>query len=174
MSYLLRAGVISPEQVFPYVSRAPRTWFGKSVRMGSTRYKLFKQKGMTCVRCGIEGKFFAVERHRADKQQPNNYHLNLYAIDKHGSEVLMTRDHIIPRACGGPDCLGNYQVMCTRCNSQKGADLEKGQAFQLMLTRQDHYTLKLASNVLEKSMSDILRDAIQSLAKELSIGEPDA
>jgi len=167
-NYLRRAGILSPEEVFPHVSKSPRRFFGKRVRMTSERYKLFKRAGLRCVRCGIEGKFFAVEQHKNDTQK--SYHLNLYAVDELGREVLMTKDHIIPRACGGPDCLGNYQVMCARCNTQKGSDLE-GRAFHLMLTQQDHHTLRLISGVLESSMSDVLRNAIRKLAAELNIGE---
>lgn len=30
-------------------------------------------------------------------------------------------DHIHPRSLGGPDSLGNFQVLCTSCNASKGA-----------------------------------------------------
>ena len=76
---------------------------------------MFKFKGTTCVYCGLEGTFFAVERH------PNamGWHLNLYAVDDIGDEVLMTKDHIVPRAKGGPNTLDNLQPMCTLCNGDK-------------------------------------------------------
>lgn len=89
---------------------------GDLIKMGSQRYRLFKEKGIKCVSCGIEGRFFAKERtHDID-----TYHFNLYAIDENGEEVLMTKDHIIPKSLGGKNKLSNYQTMCFRCNIEKG------------------------------------------------------
>ena len=31
----------------------------------------------------------------------------------------MTKDHIIPRSKGGPDCIENFQTMCEECNKKK-------------------------------------------------------
>lgn len=53
-----------------------------------------------------------------------SFHLNLYAIDENGKEVLMTKDHIIPKSKGGADDISNYQTMCERCNEAKGNRLE--------------------------------------------------
>ena len=41
-------------------------------------------------------------------------------IDDNGQEVLITKDHIIPKSKGGKDKLDNYQTMCVRCNKRKG------------------------------------------------------
>lgn len=73
-----------------------------------------------CVVCGIEGKYFAKEKF-ADQ---STYHLNLYAVDDNGDEILMTKDHIIPRSKGGIDDISNYQTMCKLCNEAKGNKLE--------------------------------------------------
>lgn len=89
---------------------------GDLIRMDSHRYWTFKKKGICCVECGIEGKFFAKEKHI----EINNYHFNLYAVDVDGIEVLMTKDHIIPKSRGGSDHIDNYQPMCRRCNKEKG------------------------------------------------------
>ena len=69
---------------------------------------------------GIEGKYFAKEKF-ADQ---STYHLNLYAVDDNGDEILMTKDHIIPRSKGGIDDISNYQTMCKLCNEAKGNKLE--------------------------------------------------
>ena len=92
---------------------------GNVVKANSQRIKLFKLKGCKCVRCGIEGKFFAYEG--TNKKEA---HLNLYAIDKNGNEVLMTKDHILPKSRGGANQMTNYVTMCSICNFAKGNRLE--------------------------------------------------
>jgi len=101
---------------------------GQKIKMFSDRYKVFKNS-CTCVECGIEGAFFALERSFQPNQEANphyRYHMNLYAIkiddDGEEVEVLMTKDHIVPRAKGGKDNISNYQTMCTTCNQEKGSN----------------------------------------------------
>lgn len=93
---------------------------GDLIKGNSQRYQTFFMKGCKCAVCGIEGKYFAKERHLQDK----TYHLNLYAVDDNGDEILMTKDHIIPRSKGGIDDISNYQTMCKLCNEAKGNKLE--------------------------------------------------
>jgi len=88
---------------------------GHNMRFGSQRYTTFYKNGTGCVECGIEGEFFAKERHTAQETP----HLNLYAIDENGEEVLMTKDHIIPESKGGANVIENYQPMCAECNQEK-------------------------------------------------------
>ena len=88
---------------------------GDPVTVTSVRLRTFKTYGTTCVKCGIEGVFFRKEKNLNDIV----YHLNLYAIDDIGREVLMTKDHIVPKSKGGKDFIGNMQPMCVRCNTQK-------------------------------------------------------
>lgn len=89
---------------------------GDLIKGNSQRYQTFFTKGCKCVVCGIEGKYFAKERHLQDK----TYHLNLYAVDDNGDEILMTKDHIMPHSKGGIDDISNYQTMCKLCNEAKG------------------------------------------------------
>lgn len=91
---------------------------GDFIKMDSERYILFKQKGITCVSCGIQGFHFVKERPKGQKK----YHFNLYAMSPEGYELLMTKDHIIPRSKGGKNNLSNYQPMCTVCNMKKSND----------------------------------------------------
>lgn len=93
---------------------------GDLIKGNSQRYQTFFTKGCKCVVCGIEGKYFAKERHLQDK----TYHLNLYAVDDNGDEILMTKDHIMPHSKGGIDDISNYQTMCKLCNEAKGNKLE--------------------------------------------------
>ena len=94
---------------------------GDIIKGNSQRYQTFFTKGCKCVKCGIEGKYFAKEKHLKDR----SFHLNLYAIDENDEEVLMTKDHIIPKSKGGSDDISNYQTMCVRCNKAKGNKLEE-------------------------------------------------
>ncbi|MBQ2883822.1 MAG: HNH endonuclease [Alphaproteobacteria bacterium] len=94
---------------------------GDIIKGNSQRYQTFFTKGTKCVCCGIEGKYFAKEKVSSDK----SYHLNLYAIDENGKEVLMTKDHILPKSKGGQDHVDNYQPMCVRCNKAKGNNIEE-------------------------------------------------
>ena len=89
---------------------------GDEIKSTSQRYQMFFTKGMRCAKCGIEGRFFAKEKTVNDKR----YHLNLYAMNRNGQEVLMTKDHIVPRSKGGKSALENYQPMCLVCNTKKG------------------------------------------------------
>lgn len=91
------------------------TFNGIKVRVCSKRLQIFKLKGVDCVTCGAVGAYFAVERDKAG----GSCHLNLYAIDNQGDEVLMTKDHIKPKSKGGPDDLSNLQPMCKVCNEKK-------------------------------------------------------
>lgn len=93
-------------------------FMGKKIKLASHRYQTFLISGIVCVICGLKGAFFGVE---AFPMERNNgvYHMNLYAI-KDGVEVLMTKDHIIPKSKGGKNSLSNYQTMCSVCNVEKG------------------------------------------------------
>lgn len=91
---------------------------GDQVYMDSDRYLCFREKGISCCECGITGQFFAKES--TNRQEPYRFHFNLYAIDSDGIEVLMTKDHVLPVAQGGPNHIDNYHTMCTRCNCEKG------------------------------------------------------
>lgn len=93
-----------------------RWWAGHPVRMNSQRYHLFAQKGCQCVQCGITGAYFALEK---DPYSSSDlFHFNLYGL-RDDDEIMITKDHIIPRAKGGANKLTNYQPMCSPCNNAK-------------------------------------------------------
>lgn len=93
------------------------------VLMGSHRYQLFVLKGTDCVKCGIKGRFFALEQ--AIFNNTKKFHFNLYGVNKYGNEVMITKDHIIPRSKGGKNILDNYQPLCINCNQYKANKIEK-------------------------------------------------
>jgi hypothetical protein len=92
---------------------------GEWINMASTRYQCFALYGTTCVNCGLEGQYFAME----SQGNFGKYHFNLYGVDENGNEVLFTKDHIIPSCRGGKDIMSNYQPMCLTCNNEKGGKL---------------------------------------------------
>lgn len=131
MPHLLqRVGVFLPQEILSLVpsykesKTVIRKLGGKRVSLSKKRLKVFKQKGIECVNCGLKGTFFALEKHR--DVQTEKYHFNLYATDPNtGEEVMMTVDHIIPKAKGGSNKYKNLQTMCEPCNVKKGACLKE-------------------------------------------------
>jgi len=124
-----RLGTVTVEEVLDYVpikgnkkGLTIKQFFKENVRLTSSRYKVYKIKGVKCVTCNLEGTYFALEK--ANCQDTKKYHFNLYAINKYGEEIMMTIDHIIPKSKNGLDVLSNKQPMCVKCNSKKGNNLK--------------------------------------------------
>ena len=69
---------------------------GELIKVSSDRLLLFKTKGCKCVTCGIEGSYF--QKDLGGNPTP---HFNLYATNKDGKPVLITKDHIYPKSLGG-------------------------------------------------------------------------
>lgn len=92
-----------------------------TVNTKSLRMRMFAEKGVVCCVCGLKGAFFATERSAGSKDV--SAHFNLYAVNQYGHEILMTRDHIIPKSRGGQELMSNMQPMCCKCNSRKGSKL---------------------------------------------------
>lgn len=95
------------------------------MNMTSQRYQMFKLKGTTCIKCGLEAEFFAKERPRVKRNfDPTKvvYHFNLYGT-KDGKEILFTKDHKIPKVKGGKNIMDNYQTMCQPCNQEKNDEI---------------------------------------------------
>jgi 5-methylcytosine-specific restriction endonuclease McrA len=98
---------------------------GDVIPLISDRYHLFAANPC-CVVCGIKGEFYAKERSAQRKggrwvavDPDSKFHLNLYAVGSNGKEVLMTKDHVLPKSQGGKNHLTNYQTMCSPCNLAK-------------------------------------------------------
>lgn len=115
----IKKEIYSVEEILPRIdANVGRIKLGEDwVRVGSMRLQMFKIKGVKCVSCGIEGKFF-----RKEVQSPARsgaHYLNLYAVGKYKQHVLMTKDHIFPQSKGGRTILENLQPMCDLCNNRK-------------------------------------------------------
>ena len=85
---------------------------GYQIYKDSWRYRTFYQKGLRCACCGRIGTYFKL---KADSKNIERAHFNLFSEDG----TLMTKDHIIPKSKGGPDCIENFQTMCEECNKKK-------------------------------------------------------
>jgi len=94
-----------------------RDFDGDLIKISSLRLATFKYKGCKCIKCGTEGTYFFKEKHN---RKGKIYHFNLYGINAEGIEVLMTKDHIIPKSKGGKNYIDNMQTMCQYCNCEKG------------------------------------------------------
>jgi 5-methylcytosine-specific restriction endonuclease McrA len=131
------------DEVLPFIGRGnpPKMFADRLVRMNSVRYQVFKT-GTTCKACGIEGAFFALEKDRM-VEGDSGYHFNLYALSKDGEEVLMTKDHILPKSKGGSDKLTNLQTMCIRCNNAKGNTIDGKKQYLLVNGKTKLLTIEL-------------------------------
>jgi 5-methylcytosine-specific restriction endonuclease McrA len=111
----------TPEEILSRISKSDERFDCQvgdkvyQVRMNSHRYFIFRES-LKCVSCGIEGTQMILELNPNHKSP----HFNLYAVEN-GKLVLMTKDHVTPKAFGGEDRHSNYQTMCCICNNLKGS-----------------------------------------------------
>jgi len=115
----VKLGEFSPDDVIPFLTKEETkkeydvNGIKYSVKMNSHRYFLFRES-MRCVACGLLGTRMLLEHHPADKSP----HFNLYG-EEDDKLILMTKDHIHAKSCGGEDRHSNYQTMCIICNNLK-------------------------------------------------------
>jgi hypothetical protein len=90
------------------------------VNMSSLRYAVFS-KSMSCACCGLVGSKLLLQKYtNMPGQAPDRAHFNLYGEDPVAKcLVLFTKDHIKPRAIGGPNHASNMATMCKICNEIK-------------------------------------------------------
>lgn len=96
---------------------------GRLVKLDSKHRQVFQNKGITCVNCGLKGRYFVLIKHRANFPR---WSLHLYGLNEAGQEILITLDHIYPKVKGGRSTLENLQPMCQPCNSRKGSRIPAG------------------------------------------------
>jgi 5-methylcytosine-specific restriction endonuclease McrA len=116
-----RAGLYTIEYVFETIKNShdhvPETILidGYMVKKYKKNLDIYR-KSIKCSACGIEGKYFALEKQKDHKV----WHFRLYGIDKCQNEVMLNIDHILPKARGGVSSYSNLQTMCEFCNGKKG------------------------------------------------------
>lgn len=113
------------DEVLPFVDdvskrKVKKEFDGDVIKISSDRLITFKNKGVCCVECGLEGSFLVKERDLSQEKRNEPFHFNMYGINENGEEVLFTKDHIIPKSMGGANHVSNYQTMCKKCNEEKG------------------------------------------------------
>ncbi len=126
--YIRFPKVYTINDVLPFISqksdKKKKFYDENEVKMFSLRLKTFAIHGIICVTCGLQGEFFALEQDYAMYKSGNSrYHFNLYAKNEEGTEILFTKDHILPKSKGGKDNLNNTQTMCIICNGEKADNL---------------------------------------------------
>jgi 5-methylcytosine-specific restriction endonuclease McrA len=134
-----RKGLFGIDEVLSQITQGYVRFGNDRINMWDQRYRVF-QGSLECCRCGLKGMFFAKERSAKLIREPGQrrsegimvavnegYHFNLYALRRFDQnnpdrrlDVLMTKDHIIPRSKGGPDTMDNYRTMCSPCNNKRG------------------------------------------------------
>lgn len=128
----------------------------------STKIQMFGNGQTTCVSCGIKGNHFYIERHENDTI--SKYSLNLYAIDEHGMEQMLTWDHIIPKSLGGSNLLDNAQCMCEKCNRAKGNYLSLTELIEIG-GRKNALTM-YASPIIGKKSKIRIKDTLKMVRNE--------
>lgn len=114
--------IFSLSDIFDNMGSSLKQFNGVQIKMNSSRYHLFKEKGVACINCGITGTHFKLKKELTQDKG----HFNLFT----DSGRMMTKDHIIPRSLGGADTMINYQVMCCKCNKEKDASVSKSDLFK--------------------------------------------
>lgn len=82
-------------------------------------WKMFhhlKGQPIRCWHCNTQADRWVAEKGRRDKI--GNAVLNLYARN-----ILMTRDHILPKSLGGVDAVANLRPGCSPCNEKRGNEV---------------------------------------------------
>ncbi len=99
--------------------KADRLVHGKQVDRpsGWALFYSLKNVPICCHFCGCQADQWIMEKGRNDRQ--GHLVLNLFATNRSGQVVLMTRDHIIPRSLGGVDAVANLWPACAQCNHNR-------------------------------------------------------
>ena len=124
---LIKVADFTPEDVLPFIILNPRkgdvkdrVYAGYRVSMESLRYHVFA-KSLACENCGIVGNVMRLEYNDTDKNRtPDRAHFNLYCVREGQEDVMMTKDHILPKSKGGKDNLDNLRNYCSPCNWERG------------------------------------------------------
>lgn len=118
--------------------------YGFTVQTNTHKLRVFKNDGTKCYLCGLEGKYFVVEK----EEGQDNYFLTLYGETPDGAQVEMTKDHVIPRMVIREDeGRGGYlRTCCYRCNWSKDSKLPSEEKAVIETTFETDYVRVLFTN----------------------------
>jgi 5-methylcytosine-specific restriction endonuclease McrA len=114
------------------------------IHFRATRLLNFREHGIRCVKCGVQGCYFLKEVNGTEPP-----HLNLYAINLNGRPILMTQDHIKPKSKGGSSYLFNLQPMCVACNCSKSDDWGFGNRMKYFFRLMKHKILETINKIFK-------------------------
>lgn len=80
----------------------------KSGVSGALRRRVFREGDYTCAECGLIG-------------EERRFGGGGYGYPTPIEGVYLSIDHIVPRSKGGTSERSNLRVLCTPCNTKKGA-----------------------------------------------------
>jgi hypothetical protein len=109
--------IVKTKQKFHKISKRLKFFGVYTTQPHRIKQYLVNSGQNTCVKCGVVGDHFNLERHK--NADSNAYNITLYGW-KGEREVAITWDHIIPVALDGADSVENAQCMCSECNTEKG------------------------------------------------------
>lgn len=136
--------------------KRPAVLDGHKYNPDSSRYILYREKGLQCAKCKITANVAIFERHKnsnlSNLKENQKWHWNFY-YKSEGVELMMTRDHILPKSLGGSDKLSNCQPMCESCNRKKG----NGQTKETI-----NVPFKVANNFPRDEIENIVMDAFNT------------
>lgn len=100
-----------------------RTVLVNDERYNIANLKTFAMHGCKCVRCGREGNKLLAWIDNGGGKHVDLFHVSRSGPSRARTNVMMNRDHIIPKSKHGSNTDWNYQPMCVKCNTKKGNNL---------------------------------------------------
>jgi len=127
-------------------------WVESTNKGAKTRLQMFKNGQTSCVRCGLEGSHWHIERAVNDHVMP--FSINLYGMVGY-EEVMLTHDHVLPKSLGGSNNVVNAQCMCDPCNHKKANFLKLNELISIAGHEQPMLIHKFDMNLTRNLRSSI-------------------
>lgn len=131
--------------------------FGEVAKIVSQRSVVFKES-QKCICCGIEGTYFKKKEAYNPRNNWLSFHINLFA-EFDGKEIMLTKDHKVPKSRGGKNTIENYATCCHDCNKFKqNAELTWDELRKLIMTASDAEIIEFSNKFKNHTNMDIVND----------------